>query len=332
MKRKGSLIILLFILVAGTLIVSSCGGTESAGESQGLKDITVMLDWVPNTNHTGLYVAKEKGWFEEKGLNVEIVNASQAGAAQMVASGEVPFGVSYQEEVTMARSTGVPIVSIAAVIQHNTSGFASLKEDNIVSPKDFENKRYGGGATPAEEDVLQSLMAKYDADYSTVDFVNVGDADWFSIIGKEVDFTWIFYGWTGIEAELRGLDINYIELAKEDPALDYYTPVLITNEDMIKENPDTVKAFLEAVSKGYEYCIANPEESAEILLAAAPELDAELVKASQEYLSGQYQAEASQWGIQKREVWENYAQWLYDHQLIEEMIDVDAAFTNDFLP
>jgi ABC-type nitrate/sulfonate/bicarbonate transport system substrate-binding protein len=291
-----------------------------------------MLDWVPNTNHTGLFVAKEKGWFKEEGLDVEIVNAAQSGAAQMVASGQVPFGVSYQEEVTMARDTGVPIVSIAAVIQHNTSGFASLKEDNIASPKDFENKRYGGWGSPAEEAILKSLMGKYDADFSTVDFVNVGEADWFSTIGKEVDFTWIFYGWTGVEAELRGLDINYIELAKEDPALDYYTPVIITNEDMIKENPETIKAFMRAVTKGYEFCVTNPDEAGDILLKSAPELDAELVKASQEYLAKQYQAEASQWGLQKKEVWDNYGKWLADHKLIEKMIDTEAAFTNEFLP
>lgn len=331
MKRKGRLVLFFLVLLTCIIIITSCGGKEGADRGE-LEKVTVMLDWVPNTNHTGLYVAKEKGWFEEEGLDVEIVNASQSGAAQMVASGQVAFGVSYQEEVTMARAAEVPVVSIAAVIQHNTSGFASLKEDNITSPKDFENKRYGGWGSPAEEAVIKSLMGKYDADFNTVDFVNVGEADWFSTIGKEIDFTWIFYGWTGVEAELRGVEINYIQLAKEDPALDYYTPVLITNEKMIKEKPETIKAFIKAVSKGYEYCVTNPEESAQILLGAAPELDSELVKASQVYLSKQYQAEAEQWGIQKKTVWENYAKWLADRELIEQMIDVEDAFTNDFLP
>lgn len=331
MNRKIGLGLVLLILLAATLVVSSCGN-EGSEQGEELEKITVMLDWVPNTNHTGLYVAKDKGWFEEEGLDVEIVNAAQSGAAQMVASGQVPFGISYQEEVTMARATGVPIVSIAAVIQHNTSGFASLKEDNILSPKDFENKRYGGGASPAEGDIIKSLMEKYGADYDTVDFVNVGEADWFSLIGKEIDFSWIFYGWTGIEAELRGVEINYIEVGKEDPALDYYTPVIITSEEMIKEDPETIKAFLKAVSKGYDFCIENPEESVQILLKSVPELDAELVAASQEYLSEQYKADASQWGIQKREVWENYGNWLAEQKLIPEMIDVEAAFTNDFLP
>ena len=332
MRKKNKYLALLLILTFAVLVAAGCGKGDSPEPAGDLKKVTVMLDWVPNTNHTGLFVAKEKGWFEEEGLDVEIVNAAQSGAAQMVASGQVPFGISYQEEVTMARATGVPIVSIAAVIQHNTSGFASLKEDNITSPKDFENKRYGGWGSPAEDAVIKSLMDKAGADFETVDFVNVGEADWFATIGKEIDFTWIFYGWTGIEAELRGVDINFIELAKQDTALDYYTPVIATNENMIKEDPETIKAFMRAVTKGYEFCISNPKESGEILLKFAPELDAELVTASQEYLAEQYQADADQWGVQKKEVWENYARWLTDHKLIDEMIDTEAAFTNEFLP
>lgn len=332
MKRKSSFVVLLVFLILSIFLVTACGQGETAEENKELKKVTVMLDWVPNTNHTGLYVAKEKGWFEEEGLDVDIVNAAQSGAAQMVASGQVPFGISYQEEVTMARATDVPIVSIAAVIQHNTSGFASLKEDNITSPKNLENKRYGGWGSPSEEAILKSLMEKYDANFSSVDFVNIGEADWFSTIGKDVDFTWIFYGWTGVEAELRGVDINFMELRKEDPALDYYTPVIITNEKMIKEDPETIKAFMRAVSKGYDFCVQNPKESSAIMQKSVPELDAKLVAASQEYLAKQYRADAPKWGTQKKEVWENYNNWLADRKLIEKAIDVDSAFTNDFLP
>ena len=94
--------------------------------------------------HTGLYAARDKGFFKEQGLEVEIIQPGQSGADQMVASGNVQFGVSYQESVTMARIAGVPLVSIAAVIQHNTSGFASPLAKGIDSPEKFEGKTYGG--------------------------------------------------------------------------------------------------------------------------------------------------------------------------------------------
>lgn len=112
------------------------------------EEVTVVLDWYPNTNHTGLYVAKDLGYYEEEGLNVEIVQPSRLTAEQIVASGKAEFGVSYQEAVTLARGEGLPIVSIAAVIQHNTSGFAWLKSEGIKSVKDWEGKNTERGDLP----------------------------------------------------------------------------------------------------------------------------------------------------------------------------------------
>jgi ABC-type nitrate/sulfonate/bicarbonate transport system substrate-binding protein len=113
---------------------------------------------------------------------------------------------------------------------------------------------------------------------------------------------------------------------------DYYTPVIITSEKMISEQPDVVKRFMAATSAGYEFAIAHPSDAADILLAAAPELDKGLVQRSQAYLSQQYQADAPRWGEQRTQVWHDYAQWMADRQLIAHMIEPDKAFTNAFLP
>jgi ABC-type nitrate/sulfonate/bicarbonate transport system substrate-binding protein len=297
-----------------------------------LTKVTVMLDWTPNTNHTGLYVAKEKGFYNEQGLDVEILQSGEPGPAQLVAAGKVDFGVSYQEEVTNARAADIPIVSLAAVIQHNTSGFASLKEANLTRPKDLEGKRYGGWGSPVEHAVIEAVMAKDGGNGKKVKFIDIGSADFFSVIGKKVDFTWIYYGWDGIQAELRKIPLNVIMLKDFDKALDYYTPVIITSEKNIKERADLVKKFMHATSKGYELAIAQPEEGAKILLKHAPELNAELVMASQKWLSTQLQADAPQWGRQKKEVWEGYAQWMFERKLLDKMIEADKAFTNEFLP
>lgn len=107
---------------------SSKNAASSDKKQKSLQKVSVVLDWTPNTNHTGLYVAKEKGYFKQEGLDVNIVKPGETGADQLVASGKAEFGVGYQEGITQARIQGVPIVSIAAIIQHNTSGFASPVE------------------------------------------------------------------------------------------------------------------------------------------------------------------------------------------------------------
>lgn len=336
--RKRMLVPLaMSVLLAATL--AGCGGKEGAsGSADGpdgqtpQKDVTIVLDWSPNTNHTGLYAAKDLGYYEAEGLHVEIALPGSGGADAMVASGEVPFGVSVQENVTQSRLQGVPLVSIAAVIQHNTSGFAAPTDRGIKSPKDYEGKTYGGWGSPVEQAIMKSIMDVDGGDVSKVKFVNIGEADYFTAVKRDIDFAWIFYAWTGIEAELRGepLDMQYIKDYSDK--LDYYTPVIVTNEKTIANDPELVSAFMRATSKGYQYAAEHPEESADMLLKAVPELDKELVHASQKWLSPKYTDDAPRWGEQKREVWENYSDWMYERGLIEKKLDTDSAFTNDFLP
>ncbi|MDY0325682.1 MAG: ABC transporter substrate-binding protein [Candidatus Cloacimonadaceae bacterium] len=301
------------------------------GKSQGnLEKVSVTLDWTPNTNHTGLYVAQELGFFTEEGLEVMILQPGQSITDQIVATGKSHFGVSYQENVIRARGEGIPLVSIAAVIQHNTSGFASLKEANIKSVKDFEGKRYGSWDSPSELAILKNVMDKAGADFNKVKVIS-GIYDFFSTIGKDADFEWIYYGWDGVIAAQRGVEINYIPLKDLNPVFDYYTPVLISSEDYLKDNAQTTKKFLKAVKKGYEYCIAEPEKAADILIKHVPELNSEQVKASLSYLADQYQAEAAYWGMQQSEVWQSFTNWMSDEKLISKPISIDQAFTNEYL-
>lgn len=331
MKRKFVITLILGVFLL-SLIGCSDNATDDSEPAKENQKITVLLDWLPNTNHTGLYVAKDKGFYAEEGLDVEIAQPGDGGTAQLIAAGKGDFGVSYQEEVTVARSKDIPIVALAAVIQHNTSGFASPADKNIKTPADFEGKTYGGWGSPAETAMIKALMEKYNADADKVNMVNIGSADFFTSVEKDVDFAWIFWGWTGIEADVRNFDLNFIKLKDEHEALDFYTPVLIANEDMISKNPDLVKKFLQATAKGYELAIKNPDEAAQILLDNVPELNPELVNASQVYLAGQYQSDAANWGEMKLEVWQKYADFMYENNLIEKNIDPDKAFTNEFLP
>ncbi len=324
--KKG---LILLVVMLQMLFIGACKKKDA--KPVDLQKVTVTLDWTPNTNHTGLYAALELGYFQEEGLDVEILQPGQGVTDQIVATGKSHFGVSYQENVIRARSENIPLVSIGAVIQHNTSGFASLKKDNINSPKAFEGKRYGSWDSPSEQAILKNIMEKSNADFNKVEIVS-GVYDFFSTIGKDADFEWIYYGWDGVEAERRNIEIEYIPIKDLNPIFDYYTPVIISSEKVLYDNPEMAASFMKAVSRGYEYCIANPAKSADILMKHVPELNADQVKRSMDYLANEYKADATKWGEQKAEVWKRFIDWMYQERLIPVSVEVDKAYTNKYLP
>ncbi|BCY06907.1 ABC transporter substrate-binding protein [Actinoplanes sp. L3-i22] len=316
-----------------TVALAACGDKDEQPAAAGtLRKVQIALDWTPNTNHTGLYVAQAKGFFKAHNLDVEIVQPGDADPASLVAADKIPFAISAQEALTQARAQDAPVVSIAAIIQHNTSGFASPKDRNLTRPAQYAGKTYGGYGGAIEEPLLKTLVKADGGDPEKVKVVNVGEADFLTATKKGIDFEWIFYGWDGVNAELKGAPVNIQYVKDYDKALDFYTPILITNEKRISGDPQLVKDFTAAVSEGYTYAAKNAAESADILLKAAPDLDAELVKKSQEWLSPKYQDDAARWGEQKDAVWTDFSAWLYDQKVLTTKVDASKAYTNDFLP
>lgn len=252
-------------------------------------------------------------------------------AEQLVATDRGEFGISFQTEVTQARAQDLPIVSIGAIIQHETSGYASPVEKGIKSPKDFNGKVYGAYGSLLEESMIDLVMSRDGAEMEDVEIVQLGNSDFFMATQKEIDFVSIFYAWTGIEAEIRDVELNFIQKKDYAEELDTYSPVIITSEKMMNENPEVVRAFMDATVKGYEFAIENPSEAAEILINAEPDLDPELVKRSQEWLSPRYQDDAEKWGIQELERWQTFADFMYENGIIEKEINAKEAFTNEFI-
>ncbi|HBE06020.1 MAG TPA: ABC transporter substrate-binding protein [Firmicutes bacterium] len=295
--------------------------------------VSLMLDWTPNANHTGIYVAYDKGWFAEEGIDLEIIAPAGVTVETVVGSGKAEFGISFQEYVTSARIEGVPIVSIAAIIQHNTSGFISLKDRGITKAADFAGHSYGGFGLQIEKAIISAMITRDGGSPESVKYVNVSEGDLLSMLGRDIDFAWIYYGVEGIEAAQRSLEVDYVEMSDYfDAVPDYYTPVIISSEKLIAENPQMVERFMAAVARGYEYTIENPAESAEILLKHAPELSPESVKASQDWLSPRYAEDAPQWGYQQAEVWKDFGDWMYNNGLIAGEFDYQKAYTNRFIP
>ncbi|HHU17384.1 MAG: ABC transporter substrate-binding protein [Anaerovoracaceae bacterium] len=328
---KKYLIVLLCIILA--LSLGACGSDQNSTSGEGqLQPITVILDYMPNTNHTGLYAALDLGYYEEQGLDVRIIEPTEGAVLTLIAAGKGDFGVSYQEDVTYALTAEepLPVKAIAAIIQHNTSGFASYKDKNILSPKDFEGKVYAGWGSPSEEAVIKAVMKKAGADFSKLSIIT-SDGSGYNVLKDKVDLIWLFWAWDGIAAEIAGIPMNYIELKELDPRLDYYTPVLVANNDTIENNPEHVEKFMAATTKGYEYAIENPEDAAQIIHKYAPDYDIEMLTRSQKYLADKYSEGVERWGVMKDEVWDGYTEFMYESGLIKEMIPASDCYTNQFL-
>lgn len=333
-SNDGLAILMVALLMA--VFFTGCGNsakTPAGDNAVEQKEIVVSLDWTPNTNHTGMYVALEKGYYEEEGLAVTLVQPPESGALAMAASGACQFAVTFQEEIgaALTSNTPLPVKAVAAIVEHNDSGLISLKENGIDRPRNMEEKNYASWDMPIEHAILSHIVSKDGGDPAKVNFIPNTVTDVVSALQTDTDLVWVYYSWDGIACQLAGLETNYIDFRKMDPVLDFYTPVLAAGEDFLKENPDTAKAFLTATQKGYEYAILNPDESAEILLKHAPELSDELVLASQNYLTDKYKAEKSSWGYIDEARWIAFYDWMYDNGLIQKELGSNG-FTNEYLP
>jgi ABC-type nitrate/sulfonate/bicarbonate transport system substrate-binding protein len=345
MKRKilkNKLMEVIALIAALAVLAGACGGggdsgaddTDTTDATDGLVKATLILDWTPNTNHTGFFVARSLGYYEDAGIDIDIQQSSDGNVEQLIAAGQGDFGISMQETMNYAltQDDPLPIRSIAAIIRHNTSGFVSLPEAGIESPADWAGKTYGGWGSPSEENVIGYIAGKYGVSYDDIKYVMLGEDDILTALKGDIDFAWSYEAVENVYLKKQGEEYNFIPLISIDEALDYYTPLIITSERMIGSEPEAVRAFVDATSRGYEYAIEHPEESADILLKEAPELDEYVVKEGQKYLSERYAEGAPQWGLQEAEVWRRYADLMYSNGEITRELDVDAAFTNDFLP
>lgn len=332
MKKK-----IVAVLIAGCMALSlaACGSGESSQGENEKEKITFVLDWTPNTNHTGLYVAQEKGYFEDEGLEVEIVQPPEDGADALVASGKAQFGISFQDTMApgVVGENALPTTAVAAVVQHNTSGIISRKGEGMDTPKGLEGKKYATWDAPIEKAMMENVVEADGGDFSKVELIPSTVTDEVSALeSKSVDAIWIFYAWAGVATEVAGLETDYFAFKDINPAFDYYTPVIIGNNEFLEKEPETAKKFLSAVKKGYEDAIEDPDGAAEILCEAAPELDQELVKASQEYLKDQYIADADRWGYIDPDRWNLFYNWLNENGLTENQIPENTGFSNEYLP
>ena len=334
-------------IAASALALAGCGSSDGSASSgsegsseggsdsdSGLTQISFCLDYTPNTNHTGIYVALNKGYFKDAGFDVSIIQPADGSAEQVIGSGQAQFGISYQDYIanSLASDSPMPIEALAAIIQHNTSAIMSRKSDDITRFAALEDHTYTTWEMPVEQATMKQCVEQDGGDWDRVKLVPYEtDDDVAGLQANMYDAVWVYMGWAVQKAQLEGVDINYFTFVDTDETFDYYTPVLAGNSDFVSANPDATKAFVAACKRGYEFCVENPDEAADILCQEVPELDAALVKQSQSYLADQYVADAASWGVIDPDRWSRYYQWLNDNELLDKQIDVNAGYTTDYL-
>ena len=334
MKYTKKLVALVLALLLALSLAASGGG-----EAGGRTEVTLCLDWTPNTNFTGLYAAQAQGWFEEAGLKLTIVQPPEDGAAAICAAGQTEFAVTAQDSIASAFALQTPleVTAVAALLQHNTSGIISRAGEGMDRPAGLAGHTYSAWNTPAELAMMERVVTADGGDFGEVTIIPNNIADEAGALReKQTDAIWIFYGWGGISARLAGLDFDYFYFKDIDPVFDYYTPILIANNAFLEEHPDTAKAFLAAAARGYEYAIEHPEEAARMLIdgddTGSLSGSEALVKESQAWISGQYKAEESRWGYIDPARWNAFYRWLNDNNLLERPIPDNTGFSNDYLP
>jgi ABC-type nitrate/sulfonate/bicarbonate transport system substrate-binding protein len=227
------------------------------------------------------------------------------------------------------------VVSIGTLLPHNDSSLMALADSGITRPRDLEDHTYGGYGGSLETELINRLVGCDGGDPSKVDFVEVGNVDYLTGMRRgRFDFAWVFNGWDALRADtVDGVDVTTLPFIDyEDCIPDWYTPLLLTSESTIADDPELVRDFLAATARGYDLAISDPQQAADLLLQAAPELDRDLVEASSAYHAGRFADEGAPWGVEDAQVWSDFGDFLVEAGLLEEAIDTDAAFTNEFLP
>lgn len=315
-----------------------CAALPASAQEQ----VSVALDWTPNTNHVGLFVAQARGWFEEAGLNVDILPYTDTSSGTLVASGVAEFGILSAVGFHSQRATGADMTVVMAIVQHETGRlvFNGERED-IQRPADLDGMTYAGFGSAWEEALISSIIAN-DGGEGTFDTVTLGTSAYEALANGSVDFTLEVSTWEGVNSVLLNRPQRAFRYA-DYGVPDQHTTFLGGNGTWLTENPETAEAFVQATQRGYAFAAQNPEEAANILIEETSGMltNPELVRASMQALveGGYLQDEGEPVGLIDDEMIANITGFLFeagilrgaDGQPLNTMPDVSSWFTNDFL-
>jgi ABC-type nitrate/sulfonate/bicarbonate transport system substrate-binding protein len=290
------------------LVVSLAGGLAAlaaavvvavapAGESR--ERVTLALDWVPNTNHAGIYVARAKGYLERQGIDLRILPYTGASTDVLVASGKADLGISFVPSLLVSRASGLRVRAVADVLKRNEEALAVLADSRFKRPRDLTGSTYGGFGAPFEAPLWGAII-RADGGDPSFRSATLDTAAYEALYKGRVDFSSVFLGWEGIEARQRGIRLRMFRPAKYlGAAGDYPSVILIASDEGIADRAPVLRRALAALSQGYVFAARRPAETARILEAADDGLrrNPALVRASARFLAPAY-ADGGRWGVQ----------------------------------
>lgn len=326
MKVCFSLLLLLFLAACGTKDAADEGEkSESDSKDKELKEVSIMLDWYPNAVHSYLYVAQEKGYFEEEGVEVDIqFPANPTDPLTLAAAGKVTLGLYYQPDVIMARANeNLPVKTVASIVRNPLNHVLVPEDSSVQSPKDLEGKKVGYPGIPLNEAILETMVKHDGGDIKKVDLIDVGFELNSALVTGNTDAVIGAY----INHEVPVLKHNGFNTRYFNP-VDYGVPayneiVLVTSDDTWEKDKEAIQAFWKAAKKGYQFMKENPDEALALLLNNQDEANFPLIeeveKESLEILLPRMEAEGAEFGSQDEDTFKKVTNWLKEFNLIKEV-------------
>lgn len=292
--------------------------------------VKLALDWFPNANHTGLFIAQNKGYFDDEGLDVEMYTPSDPSTVlQTVGAGSDHFGMSYQPDVLLARNEGVPVVSVLGVVQHPLNSVMTLKTSGLERPADLAGKKVGYPGIPTNEPLLDTMLKSDGLNgLEDVEMVNIGWNISESLIAEKVDaVVGAYWTYESIHMGNLGHPVNVMRM-EEWGVPDYYELVLVTSEDYLAENEGVVERFVRAMKRGYNEAIGDPQAGVDALVAEkGDEIDQDIDRPGADLLEALWQLpDGGGFGTQTPERWDSFVGWMKENDMIDDSLVSSAAY------
>ena len=305
--------------------------------------VRLALDWTPNTDHTGFYVAQTNGWYAQAGVRLQILPYNNTAPETLMGAAQADCGISFQDSLTFAVAAGVKIKSVMAILQHTASAIAVLADSGITRPRELDGKTYASFGYPAELPTVKAVI-KADGGTGTFKTVIADSTAYEALYSHKADFTIPFTAWEGVEATERGIALRYFRF-QDYGFPDFYQVVLACSKDWLGAHPDLARRFVGATVQGFQYAADHPADAAAILIAANPgvfDANPRLPVESAQFLATErlYVDPTGKVGRQTLEQWTGYSKFLFDQGLLAGPDgkplalppDYSSLFTNEFLP